>query len=145
MTFTDLLNTEQELRAECDRLRGQLDKAEELLDDVRISMDLLGLPEAKPAAPKPKASRVASTKTKGKPKARRNYTPEQQADLKRQVVAEVAAGGTIASAERRLNMGRNLVHAWKKADPDFAEALQDARMQAAHEAAEAVHKAPVAA
>ena len=124
MTFQDLVEAEQHLRSEAERMRRQLDQAEELLLDVRVNLELLGLIQPEDD-PQPKAEPDLSDlildeqhrQAKKKPQRRRTHA--QIAECKQAILAEIEAGANAKLAARRCNVAYSMVHKWKKTDPEF--------------------------
>lgn len=57
-----------------------------------------------------------------------------------QIIARLAAGETVTAAANALNLHRTTIHAWKRANPDFANALADAKEDAADQHRAACHQ-----
>ena len=123
MTFQDLVEAEQHLRSEAERMRRQLDQAEELLLDVRVNLELLGLTQPEDD-PQPKAEPdlsdlILDEQHRQAKKRKRRRTRAEIAQIKQAVLFEIEHGADAKSAARTCDVAYSMVHKWKKTDPEF--------------------------
>lgn len=124
MTFADLVEAEKHLQSEVDRMRRQLDQAEELLLDVRVTLELLGVPqpEAEPAL----SDLILDAQHRQAKKRKRRRTRAEIAQIKQAVLFEIEHGADAKSAARTCDVAYSMVHKWKRTDPEFKAAYERA-------------------
>ena len=129
MTLTDLMALRSELQgeaaryqAEIERLRAILDRAEELIVEASLDIDLLDVPAEAAAADTP----AAAPKPKPAPgkKRRQRRTPAEIAEIKARVVELAEAGATKAAICRETDVYRSLLDRWIRVVPEIRAAWE---------------------
>ena len=126
MTFKALVANARQLerdaaayRKELERLRGRLDKAEQLIASVTRDIDLLDVTDVPTASRNPKAK--PKPKPKGK-KRRRRRTDAEIAEVKALVVKRLAAGATRDEVCREANLNQAQLWRWLRDVPEIKAA-----------------------